>query len=859
MPEKSPTHTLPQRLTVLVIALWAVIAVFSYLFVTLIFTLSSDQATRFALIFWILAAMVCALTVVIARRVCRPIIDFVKLAGTGQPVAAGLVEEVSRASRTLGMRLGLVGLVGPLGTLLLVALLLQVWADLTGSQVFYFFILGLFDAMFVAALLFLLPQMWLGDLQEMLAKHGRTGISGRVISLRLKLVILGFALATVPTLLVGAMSFFTANRLLGNEMGSNLAAKLVHINKEVGSLAVSGLGRADIENYLSDEADKLGQGAYIHFGSPGGEFYRSGSAEPLPAGLYERVTAGKEEQLVGTILEPSSGVVYAYAFSPDGKWASIAPIQAAVLSRATRTLFWLIVGITLCSMFMAAVISFFFASNIGSMVKRMAGVTEEVARGDLTREVGVISDDELGVLGASLSAMNENLRQMVKDVTQLAGQIASTCNQLLVKASAISTGADLQSQSVHETSESIEDLNSNIQSASDNLQALAQSSQETAEAAQKVGESFNLMLAETGSLQRIVERTGEIAARMVSSVLEVAGSIKELTQGAERSALSMTEMDRSISEVSSSAADTAQIARKAIDVAHEGAGAVRRTIDGMDRIVSSTRDASDVIVGLGNRIEAIGSILGVIDEIADQTNLLALNAAIIAAQAGEHGRGFAVVADEIRSLAERTASSTREIAQMIGDIQETSERAIKVMKGGEGTVNEGVSLAKKAGDALNQILVSFQKAAENVESIAGYTEGQAKSSETVAKEIGHVAEMASRISSAASEQSRAGDELQASFQDTMRTSQSLGKMVNQQAQENRQAIAAVAEMNEATTRANAALLDQSKVSDGILQAIEQIREIAKNHAKAASEMGEATKSLAEKSAQLKEEIDEFHV
>jgi methyl-accepting chemotaxis protein len=101
--------------------------------------------------------------------------------------------------------------------------------------------------------------------------------------------------------------------------------------------------------------------------------------------------------------------------------------------------------------------------------------------------------------------------------------------------------------------------------------------------------------------------------------------------------------------------------------------------------------------------------------------------------------------------------------------------------------------------------------------------------------------------------------LQASFQDTMRTSQSLGKMVNQQAQENRQAIAAVAEMNEATTRANAALLDQSKVSDGILQAIEQIREIAKNHAKAASEMGEATKSLAEKSAQLKEEIDEFHV
>ncbi|MBW1871416.1 MAG: methyl-accepting protein, partial [Deltaproteobacteria bacterium] len=299
--------------------------------------------------------------------------------------------------------------------------------------------------------------------------------------------------------------------------------------------------------------------------------------------------------------------------------------------------------------------------------------------------------------------------------------------------------------------------------------------------------------------------------------------------------------------------------RKSIEIAQEGAVAVRRTIEGMDRIVRSTRDASDVIVGLGNRIEAIGSILGVIDEIADQTNLLALNAAIIAAQAGEHGRGFAVVADEIRSLAERTGSSTREIAQMIGDIQETSEKAIKVMRGGGAAVNEGVSLAKQAGDALNQILVSFEKAAENVDSIAGYTEGQARSSEEVAREIAHVADMAGRISEAVSKQTQAGDDLQVAFRETTKTTKSLGKMVNQQAHENRQAISAISEMNEATTRANQAMLDQSKVSDGILQAIEQIREIAKNHAKASLEMGGATQQLAEKSAKLKEEISEFHV
>jgi len=846
------TKRLPWKLTFWVIGLWAFIAIFSYIFVRLIFPLSAEQSTSFIITFIIGVVICCGLSIALLRLFIRPLMHFFTLSQSGKEISQEFLEKTTKVARNLHLKAGLIGMLGPFVLMVLIGLVLKI-------HIFYFVILGLFDALFLASILFLLTQKWLASIQESIASQRGGSLGGRVIPLKLKLVILGFALATIPTLLVGTMSFFTANRLLGNEMGRNLADKLIYVNNDVGSLIVSGLGRAEIENYLSDEAEKLGPEAYIHYGRLKGDFYRSNQAKPLPPQVFKHVLEVGAETSVGSYNDLASSMVFAYAFSSDKTWVAIAPIQDSELAQAIRTLLVLIVGITLCSMAIAAAVGYFFADNIGNLIKRMARVTGEIAKGELSLDVRVVSDDEIGTLGLSLHSMVQNLRRMIKDVGELASQIASTCNQLMVKASAISTGAEVQSQSVHETSDSVEEMNSNIQSASDNLQALAQSSQETAEASQKVGESFNLMLTETGSLQETVERTGMIVDVMGSSVSEVAGSINELSQGAERSALSMAEMDRSISEVSSSAADTAQIARKSIEIAQEGAVAVRRTIEGMDRIVRSTRDASDVIVGLGNRIEAIGSILGVIDEIADQTNLLALNAAIIAAQAGEHGRGFAVVADEIRSLAERTGSSTREIAQMIGDIQETSEKAIKVMRGGGAAVNEGVSLAKQAGDALNQILVSFEKAAENVDSIAGYTEGQARSSEEVAREIAHVADMAGRISEAVSKQTQAGDDLQVAFRETTKTTKSLGKMVNQQAHENRQAISAISEMNEATTRANQAMLDQSKVSDGILQAIEQIREIAKNHAKASLEMGGATQQLAEKSAKLKEEISEFHV
>jgi methyl-accepting chemotaxis protein len=114
---------------------------------------------------------------------------------------------------------------------------------------------------------------------------------------------------------------------------------------------------------------------------------------------------------------------------------------------------------------------------------------------------------------------------------------------------------------------------------------------------------------------------------------------------------------------------------------------------------------------LGASSEEIGEVVKVITSIAEQTNLLALNATIEAAHAGEHGRGFAVVAEEVRSLAQRTADATREIARMIEQIQDETHQVVETMEQVTGYVDTGKLLVDRSMEALEAIIAKARDAA----------------------------------------------------------------------------------------------------------------------------------------------------
>src|SRR5690606_21546247 len=143
--------------------------------------------------------------------------------------------------------------------------------------------------------------------------------------------------------------------------------------------------------------------------------------------------------------------------------------------------------------------------------------------------------------------------------------------------------------------------------------------------------------------------------------------------------LEAAQIGERIQLVASASQEVAHSAEESRTAAQQGQDAVAQAVGSMESIAQAVLRASSTVDQLGEYGQQIGDIVKAIDEIAAQTNLLALNAAIEAARAGEQGRGFAVVAENVRSLAERSSESTKEIAALIAKVQAGTQEAVEAM------------------------------------------------------------------------------------------------------------------------------------------------------------------------------------
>lgn len=231
------------------------------------------------------------------------------------------------------------------------------------------------------------------------------------------------------------------------------------------------------------------------------------------------------------------------------------------------------------------------------------------------------------------------------------------------------------------------------------------------------------------------QQSGELVASSAAELLVLAGrqadSAGEQSAAVTETTVTIQELAATASQIAESAAGVATVAGEMMALTEAGRSAVSESVSAMGRISTRVASISESTHVLGEKVNEIGGILALLDDLSDQTNLLALNAAIEAARAGEHGRGFAVVAGEVRKLAEKARASTGRIQGLVSEIH--GLMAVTVAASGQGAdeVAVGSGLAADAVGVLEAIAGRVEEAAASVKEISVATRQQRSASEQV--------------------------------------------------------------------------------------------------------------------------------
>ncbi len=278
------------------------------------------------------------------------------------------------------------------------------------------------------------------------------------------------------------------------------------------------------------------------------------------------------------------------------------------------------------------------------------------------------------------------------------------------------------------------------------------------------------------AFNQFVEKVHRLVAEVRATMDQFSGVVKRTAEIAEQTnrgiatqqtdtdqvATAVNQLSASAQIIASNGAQAADAAKQAESEAFHGREVANKSLDATQLLANKVNDSVAYITKLGADSEEVGKVIGVIQAIAEQTNLLALNAAIEAARAGEQGRGFAVVADEVRTLANRTQSSTGEIRNIIESLQQVTKQAEKAMQEGKDQASKNIEQAMVAEQALESIARAISTIKDQNSQIARATDEQMAVTEEISRNVVNINDVGKQAAAGAQE-AASSSELLAQF------------------------------------------------------------------------------------------------
>ncbi len=275
------------------------------------------------------------------------------------------------------------------------------------------------------------------------------------------------------------------------------------------------------------------------------------------------------------------------------------------------------------------------------------------------------------------------------------------------------------------------------------------------------------------------EQVGEVAEQVGTAIEGIASGAEEQSAQVEDLVSTVETFIRQIEEVGQNTAVMNKSADDVMERIKKGNDYVNNSVLQVGRVKKDSTEVADVIKSLGKASAEIGNIVELINGIAAQTNLLALNAAIEAARAGEAGRGFSVVADEIRELAEDSSSATKQIADLIKDIQKGVSEAVQKMDESIGSVDGSVKAIEVTGQEFKEIEEVTVNLKRTIEQVADNANHMADNSKRVEEAINDIATVSQEFAGSSEEVAASSEEQIAATDEIINSSRQLADMAEE--------------------------------------------------------------------------------
>lgn len=348
----------------------------------------------------------------------------------------------------------------------------------------------------------------------------------------------------------------------------------------------------------------------------------------------------------------------------------------------------------------------------------------------------------------------------------VARRIAKPIQKLEMAANRIAAGDLSQIEVDVESNDEIGRLGHSFEQMAQSLRGLIQKVQGATE---QVSASSEQLTASSG-------QAAQAANQVAQAITDVAAGAENQLKAVDETTNIVEQLSAGVQEVAANASNVAATAQQTSAAAQEGGKAVQQVTVQMTQIEKAVDGSAQLVIKLGERSKKIGAIIDTISGIAGQTTLLALNAAIEAARAGEQGRGFAVVANEVSKLAEQSQEAAKQIAEMIGEIQNDTDRAVKAMNEGTNEVKTGTEVVNDTGRTFEAIVGLIGKVSDQVNDISAAIEQMAAGSQNIVASVKDIDRISKQSSAHTQTVSAATEEQLASMQEIASSSQALAAL-----------------------------------------------------------------------------------